>query len=101
MNRQRTLRAVGTGAILLSLLGCQPRLSGDECTALLEHYTDGLVDQARPSAKLGERRRLLDEARKRAAEDPQFSRCPDAVSRSQFECAMAAGGVDAIERCLL
>ena len=97
--------ALPWGAWLLLLgtatSGCRPALSQDECDQLLERYTDKLIDQTRPSATPGEHAKLISETREAAARDPLFARCALEVSRSQFECAMAAPNVDSIERCLL
>lgn len=89
------------GSIATIAVGCGKPLSQEECNRLLDHYTDKQIDQARPSTGPGERARLLMEAREKAAIDPAFATCSEEVSRSQFECAMAAGTADAIERCLL
>lgn len=83
------------------LFGCGPRLEEPECVKLLDHYTDKVIDQARPSASTAERRELTLAARKKAELDPDFAECSDRVSRSQFECAMEAESADQIERCLL
>lgn len=78
-----------------------PALTEPECERLLEHYTDKQIDQARPSTPPGVRARLIQDALVRAATDPVFLECSRKVSRSQYECAMAAGTADAVERCLL
>jgi hypothetical protein len=85
----------------LVLVGCGRPLSQNECLDLLDRYTDKIIDQARPSAGQGERIQLVREARKKASLDPQFAECPSRVSRSAFECAMAAANADQMERCLL
>jgi hypothetical protein len=41
------------------------------------------------------------QAREKAARDPEFSRCDRTVSRKQFECAMVASSTDDFERCLM
>lgn len=68
---------------------------------MLDRYTDKLIDQSKPSLKPLERQDLILKARQKAAADPEFQSCPRRVRRAQFECAMAAGDADAIERCLL
>jgi len=83
------------------VLGCQPQLSADECRALLDHYTERQVEQARPSTNARGRIELQQEAQKKALIDPEFQRCPQVVSRAQYDCAMAAHSADQIERCLL
>lgn len=88
-------------AALLLVVGCGRPLSEDECLELLDRYTEKVIEQARPSAAQGERIQLIRETREKAHLDPQFSECPSRVSRSAFECAMAAHNADQIERCLL
>jgi hypothetical protein len=83
------------------LVSCRAALTERECVRLLDHYTDKQIDQARPSTRAAERSVLIDQARLRAAADPEFATCTSKVSRSAYECAMAAGSADAIERCLL
>lgn len=84
----------------LLVCACGPSLSQEECFKLLEHYTDKQIDQARPSTRSADRSVLLEQARTRAATDPEFATCRS-LSRSAYDCAMAAGSADAIERCLL
>jgi hypothetical protein len=99
--RQRSL--AGLHALLLSvcLSGCAPRLSAEECDALLARYTERLIEQTRPSTSPGEVARLVEETQAAAARDPAFAACAEELSRGQFECAMSAPSVDAMERCLL
>lgn len=84
------------------LVGCDKRLSPDECDTLLDHYTSRLVLSENPNASpflIAEKQHL---ARELAHREPQFefSACKEDVSRRQFNCAMAAADVDSIERCL-
>ena len=85
----------------LAVLGCEKPLTERECASLLDLYTEKVIDQARPSAKPGQRAKLVAEARLKAALDPEFARCPAVVRRSQFECALSSQTADDIERCLL
>jgi hypothetical protein len=86
---------------MASLTACQPHISAEECRALLDHYTERQVEQARPSTNARGRIELQQEAQKKALIDPEFERCPQAVTRMQFDCAMTAHSADQIERCLL
>jgi hypothetical protein len=83
------------------LLGCGKPLDPDECSRLLDHYTELLVRQGRRSVSDEEVERLKAEARLRAAGSSDFSECSIKVSRRQWECAMKAPSVDEVERCLL
>jgi len=88
-------------ASFLVLGSCSKSLSEDECAQLLDHYTEKVIEQARPSAKPAERAKLVAEARQKAARDPEFARCSERVGRRQFECAIASHSADDVERCLL
>jgi hypothetical protein len=94
-------RALSLAYAALLLAACRPAPTEQECLKLLDHYTDKQIDQARPSTRPAERVVLIEQARVRAISDPEFATCPAKVSRSAYECAMAAGSADAIERCLL
>lgn len=101
MNRgQRPRFVVGLGFCAL-LSGCGKPLSEEECGTLLDHYTEKVIDQARPKASQAERSELVLEARQKARLDPEFSACSSRVSRNEFECAMQAVNADQIERCLM
>jgi len=67
----------------------------------LDHYTERQVEQARPSTNARGRIELQQEAQKKALTDPEFERCPQVVTRAQYDCAMLAHSADQIERCLL
>jgi hypothetical protein len=96
-----TGRMLMVASCALLLIGaCGQSLSQEECFKLLEHYTDKQIDQARPSTRSADRSVLLEQARTRAATDPEFATCRT-LSRSAYDCAMAADSADAIERCLL
>jgi hypothetical protein len=86
---------------VIGLSGCQPHISAEECRALLDHYTERQVEQARPSTNARGRIELQQEAQKKALIDPEFERCPQVLTRIQFDCAMTAHSADQIERCLL
>lgn len=83
------------------MFGCSRPLSSGECYELLDHYTERLAHSKDPDLPDPEIERLKREARKKAAEDPEFLRCSAKVSRSQWDCAMHAPSVDDVERCLL
>lgn len=80
---------------------CSKSVNEEQCGQLLDRYTDKVIDQARPSTKAAERLELQQAARKKAKLDPAFSQCSARVNQEQFDCAMAAGNADQIERCLM
>ena len=81
--------------------GCSKKLTEAECAEMLDHYAETLIEQAHPSAKPSQRVKWVNEARLKAARDPEFAECPSRVGRSQYECAIAAPTADDVERCLL
>ncbi|HTQ05998.1 MAG TPA: hypothetical protein VMI54_19185 [Polyangiaceae bacterium] len=85
-------------ALLASACGKPP--SPAECTALLDRYTEKLVNSDRPEVTPGELEKLKAIARARAAEDPAFAECSRKVSRRAYDCAMQAETVDRMEICL-
>lgn len=84
------------------LVGCSKSLSTAECERLLDHYTARLISSQNPDASPMLIAEKQQQARELAHREPrfEFGECNNDVSRRQFECAMAAGDVDAIERCL-
>ena len=87
------------GALLLT--SCGKPVTQSECDQLLQRYTEKVIDQARPSTNQAERLELIAKTRQAAKIDPAFATCTQQVSRTEFECAMAANNADEIERCLL
>ena len=88
---------------LLSLLGCEPKLTDEQCEQLLDRYTEKLLREENPKAGTEEVSLRQQQARVLARRDPnyEFDRCPSLVRLAQFRCAMAAETVDDIERCLV
>lgn len=85
-----------------ALASCHEPLQRTECDQLLDHYTEKLVRSENPRVAphvVVEKQRL---AKDLARREPMFEydRCNEDVSRSQYDCAMAASDVDSIERCL-
>ena len=90
-------------ACLAALPACGRPVAVEECRTLVERYTELLVKEEDPNASPERVARLTSEARVAAEKNPKFelSKCSAKVSRSSYECAMHAGSVDAIERCLI
>ncbi|HKO53133.1 MAG TPA: hypothetical protein VJV79_35730 [Polyangiaceae bacterium] len=99
------LRKPLAGILLLSCTfsaqGCGKRPSAEECTALLDHYVELLVNSDRPGSNAAELHKLQLLARDKAKQDPEFSQCSERVSRRELDCAMSAPNADVLEQCLL
>lgn len=79
-----------------------PHPSREQCGALLDRYVEHLVAAEggplpTPAHTLEERKA---QARAKAALDPEFARCPVALTQSETTCALGAGSADELERCL-
>lgn len=95
--------ALGWLWLSLVLAGCSKPLSAEECDQLLDHYTERLLRESAPEltgAQVAERQRQARTLARERAEF-EFDKCANRVSRSQFRCALEAGSVDQVERCLL
>jgi hypothetical protein len=86
---------------VVTLPACNRKLEAQACETLLLHYTELLARSDRPDANTLERLRFKEQAREKAAKDPEVAKCSQAVSRGQFDCAMAATSTDDFERCLM
>jgi hypothetical protein len=97
------LRLAGAvAAMALALASCRREaLSERECRALLDRYTELLVRSDRDGTTAAELVKIQAAARARAAHDAEFKSCSARISRSAFDCAMAAQNVDKMEQCLL
>jgi hypothetical protein len=94
------LRGLSASCLLL-LSACDEHISAEQCTALLDRYVELLVASDGRKSSTEEILRLQREARARAAQDPEFARCTEEVSKQEWECAMRAPTADDVERCLL
>jgi hypothetical protein len=97
------LRCAGAAASVIGAIACGRPVAEDECRTLIERYTELLVKEEEPAASPERVARVQTEAHAAAEKNPQFqlSECSKKVSRRNYECAMHAGSVDAIERCLV
>ena len=95
------LAGVLLASCALLAAGCQKRPSHDECSALLDHYVELLVNSDRPGTNAAELHKLQLLARDKAKEDPEFGHCTERVSRRELDCAMSASNADVLEQCLL
>jgi hypothetical protein len=87
---------------LLVGAGCSTPLSETECALLLDRYTEKLLRDEKPEVTEQAIAEKQAAARQLAVRDPafEFAECPNAVSRTQFDCAMQAHNVDGFEQCL-
>lgn len=110
--RATRAEVLGTVAIVVVLVGLVaargvarrlgPHPTRAECDALLDRYVEHLV--AAEGGRLPTPPDVLEErrarARAKAAADPEFARCPIALTRDEATCALHANGADEFERCL-
>jgi hypothetical protein len=87
-------------AIVLSSLGCKPKVTPVECETLLDRYARLVVTETYPDASPD--RVSVEEQRERgeARGDDAFKNCSSEVSRTEFDCAMRAETADTLEKCL-
>ena len=97
----RWLLLAGHAIVIISLAGCEKPLLKANCEELLLRYVDLLAASDRPDSTSLERIRFRQQAREKAAKDPQFAQCSKIVNRRQFDCAMNAQSTDDFERCLM
>jgi hypothetical protein len=88
---------------VLAVVACAKPLTGDDCDALLDRYTELLVKSQNADTPAQRIVELQAQARELAHHDPkyEFAACSAKVSRRHFECAMSAPSVDDMERCLI
>jgi len=87
---------------LLPLCGCRsPRVTPQECTALLDRYVEQLLRRDDPDASPSLIEKKQAEARQKAASHHDFLRCPERVSHEEMQCALHSANADATERCLV
>lgn len=93
----------GAAALAPALTACGRPVAEEECRTLIVRYTELLAKEEEPEASPERVARLSGEANAVAEKNPKFelSQCSSKVSRAGYECAMRAGSVDAIERCLV
>ena len=101
-------RSVRASAVLCAVAAvasssCSRKLERTECLKLLDRYTELLVKDEEPDAIPERIVQAQARARATAQKDARFdfSSCPSRVSRREYECAMSAPTVDAVERCLV
>ncbi len=100
-------RSVRASAVLCAVAvvssACSRKLERTECLKLLDRYTELLVKDEEPDALPERIAQAQARARTTAQKDARFdfASCPSRVSRREYECAMSAPTVDAVERCLV
>jgi hypothetical protein len=104
LNQLRAVLGCASVAVSFAFVGaCGRPVAEDECRTLIERYTELLVKEEEPAASPERVARVQTEVHAAAEKNPQFqlAECSKKVSRRNYECAMQAGSVDAIERCLV
>jgi len=101
LNRPRVLSVLLTAGLLAP--ACSKPLSDSECERLLDHYTEHLLRNEKPDVTFEMIHQKQAEARALAKSDAtfEFHSCADDVTRAQYECAIIAPSIDAIEKCLM
>lgn len=99
----KLIRFAGALVLAFSAVACGRPVAEEECRTLVERYTELLVKEEEPTMSPDRVARYQTEARAAVEKNPlfQLSECSKKVSRTSYECAMHAGSVDAIERCLV
>lgn len=94
---------VRVAALGLLVTSCGKTLSNEDCTTLLDRYTELLAKSQNAQIPAQRITDLQERARELAQRDPhyEFADCVNRVSRRNFECAMQAPSVDEMERCLI
>ena len=100
---RRLLRLTVALVASTECMACDKSLSAEECALLLDRYVEHILRAEQPETNPAEVHRKQSAARRVAhANAPlEFDECPNRVSRTQFECAMAAPDADSLERCLV
>jgi hypothetical protein len=105
LSRSKSTRFVLGLTVVFAIFapGCGRPLARAECEHLLDRYTELLAEEENPEVTPARVAQEQVAARKVARDDPrfEFETCTSRVSRADFECAMNAPTVDAIERCLV
>ena len=86
----------------LATFGCRGKpVTKEECDRLLDRYTEMLLRDGDPKIRSADLESARAEVRAKASTDRSFRACTRELSREQMDCALAAFGADAIERCLV
>ena len=77
-------------AVGLCAAGCSKKVSQPQCDAIVDHYAELVVRDAKPDASAEARK--ADQAREReeARSDDLFRNCTSEIIAADYDCAMAA-----------
>jgi hypothetical protein len=90
----------GVAAALGVAVGCQKKISQQQCDALLDRYAQLVVVERHPDASDQMIRAEQDRERGEARGDDNFKNCTSELRPTEFDCAMAASTSDALIKCL-
>jgi hypothetical protein len=85
---------------VLLALSCKPKVSKEQCDALLDHYAALVVKDKMPDASAETIKAEQEREKSEARGDDAFKNCRSEVSAAEYECAMKASTADAVEKCL-
>jgi hypothetical protein len=100
------LRSTLPIALALALLGCHRKVDPSDCTRMLDRYIDMVIDSDPASKNLSPPQAAAVRDMKKAVKkaEPTYARvevqCRTEVSRSEYDCAMAAKTPDEWEACI-
>jgi hypothetical protein len=82
------------------LCACNPKITTQQCDALLGRYSQLVVNEKYPDASATDLSVEEQREKREARGDDAFKNCSSEVSQSEFLCAMGAATADALEKCL-
>jgi hypothetical protein len=92
--------------LALAPLACTKKVTPDDCTRMLDHYLDMVIDadpatHNMPPAQASAVRDMKRAVKKAAKSYAQVeTQCEREVSRSEYDCAMSANIPDEWEACI-
>lgn len=91
---------VGSVAIKRARARLAPRPTAEQCSALVDRFVEQSLRQRDEAKTTEELASAVDRARTAPEHHADAVDCERRLSREQVECALAAGNVDQLERCL-
>ena len=88
------------GALAIVVEGCTHHATPTNCDEVLNHYVEMLVREHNPDLTTEKLREQTAVSLARARQLPSFRQCPSQLDVEAIHCAMTAGDVNELERCL-